>query len=137
MDYLTESLHVINDNNHLIETARNYRLLGIINMRNNQIDRANINFETALHILSKLENANSKIAHANTYSGMAFNYLIKDINKGDVIKSVEIMKEAIKQLERTSKTGMPIISSRMLKPKVNTYHQQELQGQSSWLYLKN
>jgi DNA-binding CsgD family transcriptional regulator/tetratricopeptide (TPR) repeat protein len=92
--YLEKSIDPLRDN--LAELAKNYRLMGITNMRRNNFAKANEYFERAITILNQeAENDAIRESKSNIYADMAFNYQMNGINRNDAPKSVEIMKLAI------------------------------------------
>lgn len=94
LKYLEECIPVFE--NHTFELIITYKLIGIINRRRDSFEKANQYFEKAISIL-KNEN-DSNFIKSQIYAEMAFNYFVKGINRGYAVKSVEIMKQAIKLL---------------------------------------
>ena len=95
--YLLLSLDTLSKFNDPIALARTYRLLGIISMRNDEFKQANNYFQKSIETLDvgKCDSVESKIAKANAYSSMAFNYFMDGINRGHAFKAVKLMEEAI------------------------------------------
>ena len=92
--YLEKSVDPLRDN--LAELAKNYRLMGIINMRRDDFAKANEYFEKAITILNQEADSDSiRERKSNIYADMAFNYQMNGINRNDAPRAVEIMKQAI------------------------------------------
>lgn len=98
MSYLKKSLSSLH--NHLMELAKNYRLIGIMHMRKDNFDEANKYFQKAITVLDQeqIDSVNLRIVKSNIYADMAFNYFMNGINRNDAPKSVEIMNKAIEIL---------------------------------------
>lgn len=98
MSYLEKSLSSLH--NHLVELAKNYRLIGVMHMRKDHFDEANKYFQKAITVLDQeqVDSVNLRIVKSNIYADMAFNYFMNGINRNDAPKSVEIMNKAIEIL---------------------------------------
>jgi len=95
MSYLEKSLSSLSK--HLLELAKNYRLIGVMHMRKDRFEEANKHFQKALNVLEQepSDSINLRIVKSNIYSDMAFNYFMNGINRNNAPKSVEIMKKAL------------------------------------------
>lgn len=131
MKYLKDSLKNLSDNP--MEIARNYRLTGILNMRDRHFDNANEYFEKAIELLQQVEQYGSaksevgrQIAISDIYSDMAFNYFMDGINRIKAEEAIVIMRRAIKILgEADVKPGDPFFEKAMSRKAI---HQIKLAG---------
>jgi tetratricopeptide (TPR) repeat protein len=100
MKHLSQSLPKLET--YPLELARNYRLIGSIDMRNNKFDEANRNFDKGLEVLDHCseQSDKAKFVRADIYSEKAFNYFMEGINRGNAVKSVDIIKKAIDTLSQ-------------------------------------
>lgn len=96
LDFLNRSLMKIKNP---VMLARNYRLLGVIQMRQDQFEKANKSFEKAITLLEDSQDTRQLIAKSDTCSDMAFNYFMNGINRTYAKEAVKIMQKAITILE--------------------------------------
>jgi DNA-binding CsgD family transcriptional regulator len=98
LSYLEKSLNSLRDN--LTELAKNYRLIGITNMRKDRFHEANLYFEKAIAVLEQepTDDILLRGKKSDIYADMAFNYAMNGINRNDAPKAVDIMKKAVELL---------------------------------------
>lgn len=131
MKYLKNSRKSLGSD--LMKIARNYRLTGILNMRDRRFDNANKYFEKAIELLEQMEHDGSskneverKIAISDIYSDMAFNYFMDGINRTNAEEAVVIMRKAIKVLaEAEVRSGDKFFEKAMSRKAI---HQIKLAG---------
>lgn len=101
--YLNNSLKLLRKNS--MAKAKNYRLLGVIQMRKKSFEDANEFFLHALDVLKNVKGNRTDllIVESNIYSDMAFNYFMDGINRENARKAVPLMKKAIDVLRKVDK----------------------------------
>lgn len=116
-DYLSKSLKYLSDT---MEKIRNYRLLGIIRMRQHMFESANEYFILGLNLLKNIQasNVKKKLAEADLYEDMAFNYFMEGINRENTKAAIPLMNKAIKVLDDQSLQGVYEVLSRKVVHKM-------------------
>ena len=97
--YLSDSLKFFTEAS--MKKVRNYRLLGIIRMRQHKFEESNKYFISALNTLKNAEDneLKKKLSESNIYEDMSFNYFMDGINRENARKAVPLMEKAIEVLE--------------------------------------
>lgn len=97
--YLNDSLKFFTEAS--MKKVRNYRLLGIVRMRQHKFEESNKYFISALETLKNAEGdeLKKKLSESNIYEDMSFNYFMDGINRENARKAVPLMEKAIEVLE--------------------------------------
>ena len=116
--YLSDSLKIFPEKS--MEKIRNYRLLGIIRMRQHKFEESNKCFISALDLIKNIDGneLEKKLSESNLYEDMSFNYFMDGINKENARKAIPIMEKAIEVLEDTKLNGIEEVVSRKAVHKI-------------------
>ena len=110
--YLSESLKFFTEDS--MKKVRNFRLLGIVRMRQHNFEESNKYFTAALETLKKAEGdeLKKKLSESNIYEDMSFNYFMDGINRENAHKAVPLMEKAIEVLEDPKFASLEEVVSR-------------------------
>lgn len=102
-----------------IEYAKNYNLLGVVQMRSNQFREANGNFNNSLHALKSTamhSSIEARIEKATSYANKGMSYILYYINKPEVKNAITLMEESIKIIGNTDNIkGMKVLANTKIK----------------------
>ena len=110
--YLNESLKFFTEDS--MKKVRNFRLLGIVRMRQHKFEESNKYFIAALNTLKNAEGdeLKKKLSESNIYEDMSFNYFMDGINRENAHKAVPLMEKAIEVLEDPKFVSLEEVVSR-------------------------
>ncbi len=83
---------------YAVNYARNYNLLGVLQMRNNNFKKAHEYFDKALTILKNSKDTDKldvKLTMATSYENKGTSYILFYINKPEISKAISMMEKAI------------------------------------------
>ena len=99
--------------------AKNYNLLGLVEMRNNHFTEANAYFYKSLSILNNLHqdfSFSTKLIKANSYVNLGLNYSLYYINKPEIKKSIEMFEQSVQLLQDTQEQeGLKVLANTKVK----------------------